>query len=171
MDIESWLSVALFVLLIILSAFFSGSESAFFSFSQIVLQRLREDRRKSRSVKRILKLMRRFDDTDLLNEYFKRIRKSNPNLLLDVHYILGFPTETDEEFKESLDFIINLEVNAGSVYPFSCVHGTDAESIEPKVSDEVINSRLEKAVKYLRKSGYKVSFQKSKEFLSFSKKG
>jgi len=59
LDIESWLSIALFVLLIILSAFFSGSESAYFSFSQIDLQKLREDKGKSRSVKRILTLMER----------------------------------------------------------------------------------------------------------------
>ena len=57
MDIASWLSIGLFFLLIILSAFFSGSESAFFSFSQIDLERLREDKDKSRRGKRILILM------------------------------------------------------------------------------------------------------------------
>ena len=57
MDIASWLSIGLFFLLIIASAFFSGSESAFFSFSQIDLQRLREDKDKSRRGKRILILM------------------------------------------------------------------------------------------------------------------
>ena len=57
MEIESWLSIGLFFLLIVFSAFFSGSESAFFSFSQIDLQRLREDKDKSRKVKRILHLM------------------------------------------------------------------------------------------------------------------
>ena len=57
MEVESWLSIGLFIFLILLSAFFSGSESAYFSLSQIELQGLKEERKKSRSVKRILHLM------------------------------------------------------------------------------------------------------------------
>jgi len=59
LEVESWLFVVLFVFLLILSAFFSGSESAYFSLSQGDLRRLREEKDKSRSVKRILHLLER----------------------------------------------------------------------------------------------------------------
>jgi len=57
LEVELWLSVGLFIFLILLSAFFSGSESAYFSLSQIELHRLKEEKKKSRNVKRILHLM------------------------------------------------------------------------------------------------------------------
>ena len=57
MEIDYWLSIGLFILFIILSAFFSGSESAYFSLSSVDLQRLREDKNQPRSVGRILHLM------------------------------------------------------------------------------------------------------------------
>ena len=57
MEIDYWLSVGLFIFFIILSAFFSGSESAYFSLSSVDLQRLSDEKDKSRSVGRILHLM------------------------------------------------------------------------------------------------------------------
>ena len=59
MDVEPWLPTVLFVCLLFLSAFFSGSESAYFSLSQADLRRLREEGGKSRDVKRVLGLLER----------------------------------------------------------------------------------------------------------------
>jgi len=57
LDADIWGSIFLFIILIIFSAFFSGSESAYFSLSQIDLRRLREDQEKTARIRRILKLM------------------------------------------------------------------------------------------------------------------
>lgn len=54
---DVWLSLGLFVLLLFFSAFFSGSESAYFSFSQMDLQRIRDEREKSKRMRRILALL------------------------------------------------------------------------------------------------------------------
>lgn len=59
MEVESWLSIVLFIFLIVFSAFFSGSESAYFSLSQLEVRRLQEEEKKSKGVKRILSLLER----------------------------------------------------------------------------------------------------------------
>jgi putative hemolysin len=57
LEIESWLYIITFILLLILSAFFSGSESAYFSLSEFDLERLKDEKKKSGSTRRILTLL------------------------------------------------------------------------------------------------------------------
>ena len=57
MESESWLSILLFVLMLVLSAFFSGSESAFFSISELELRALREKKSESKTARGILHLL------------------------------------------------------------------------------------------------------------------
>ena len=57
MDGELWLFIALFLTLLIFSAFFSGSESAYFSLSVADLRQLRE--KQQESAKRVIKLLNR----------------------------------------------------------------------------------------------------------------
>ncbi len=52
-----WLYIILFVVLILLSAFFSGSEAAYFSISKLDKNHLQEQENQSRSVKNVLKLL------------------------------------------------------------------------------------------------------------------
>lgn len=59
MDVNLWLSISLFIILLFLSAFFSGSESAYFSLSELDLHRLRDQKKLSSGAKRILVLLSR----------------------------------------------------------------------------------------------------------------
>jgi len=57
LESELWLSIFIFLSLIVLSAFFSGSESAYFSLSETDIRRLKEEKDKSRSGRRVLYLL------------------------------------------------------------------------------------------------------------------
>jgi tRNA A37 methylthiotransferase MiaB len=107
---------------------------------------------------RILKLMNRYSDVDKMKEAFLRLKKSFPGLILETQIILGFPTETFEDFKQSLNFVKECNFYSGYLYKFSCRPGTDAEKIEPKVSDEEMSKRLKYAKNFFRKEGYKMSY-------------
>jgi len=107
---------------------------------------------------RILKLMNRYSDIDKMKEAFLRLKKSFPDLILETQVILGFPTETFEDFKETLNFIKECNFYSGYIYKFSCRPGTEAEKIEPKISDEEMSKRLKYAKKFFRKAGYKMSY-------------
>ena len=59
MDIDFWFSIIVFIVLLLFSAFFSGSESAYFSLSQMDLHHLKDEKEKSPASRRILSLLAR----------------------------------------------------------------------------------------------------------------
>ena len=117
---------------------------------------------------RILSLMNRYSDVEKMKDAFLRIKKVDPNLKLFTHIIVGFPTETEEEFKKSLDFVSEVDFDAGFIFPFSCKSGTKAEEIEPKVSEKEISKRIRYSKKFLRKRKYNI-FRLKKHFYIFDK--
>ena len=104
---------------------------------------------------RILKHMNRYSDVKKIKSAFIRLRKAYPDLSIATHCIVGFPSETAREFKETLDFIKATYLDLGQIISMSIRADTEAENIEPKVSREEIFERLSSAQKYLRNSGYK----------------
>ncbi len=111
---------------------------------------------------RILKLMNRYHDKEKIIEALKRIKKAFPRLILHTHIMIGFPTETEEEFKETMYFIEKCNFDGGKAFPYSCKSGSKAEQIEPKIQKNEINNRLIFAKNFLKKAGYNV--YKPKEY-------
>ena len=109
---------------------------------------------------RIATLMHRYADMEKIKEAFFRLKKAYPPLLLETEIIVGFPTETFEEFVDSLRIIEEVRFGWGVIYPFSCKTGTEAENINPKVTEEEILRRIAYAKKYLRKAKYTVRYAK-----------
>ena len=70
----------------------------------------------------------------LLRKYFDR-----PALTTDV--IVGFPGETEEEFKATYEFLKDIEFYEMHVFKFSPRKGTRAESMENQVPEEIKNQR------------------------------
>ena len=105
---------------------------------------------------RILKLMRRFADVQKIKESFLRLQNANHELSLTTHYILGFPTETEEDFMETMNFLKKINFSAGFIYSCSIKTGTNAENIKPKVSKYLKRKNFRKAKKFLKNIGYDV---------------
>ena len=70
----------------------------------------------------------------LLRKYF-----DNPALTTDV--IVGFPGETEEEFKESYDFLDKVGFYETHVFKYSRRHGTRADKMPDQVRDEIKSER------------------------------
>ncbi len=104
---------------------------------------------------RILQQMNRYSDVEKIKSALIRLKKANPNLSVATHCIIGFPSETDQEFKETLDFITSTDLDLGLMLSISIKADTEAENFEPKVSRKEISKRLRYTQKYLRNSGYK----------------
>ncbi len=115
---------------------------------------------------RVMQLMRRYHDIEKIKDAFSRLKKAYPPLLLETEVIVGFPTETYEEFLDSLRVIVEVQFNWGVIYPFSCKTGTEAENINPKITQEEISRRMAYAKKYLRKLKYTVRYAKYFRWLS-----
>jgi len=105
---------------------------------------------------RILKLMNRYTDVEKIKESYARLKKSNPDLIILTHMLIGFPTETEEDVKDTLSFITNDFFFFCQFYQFSCVPNIQAEKIEPKVPKDVLDKRLKNVIKSLKKQGYNI---------------
>ncbi len=115
---------------------------------------------------RILKLMHRFPDTEKLKEAYLRLKKAYPDLLLETECICGFPTETMEEFKDTLNFILEVRFGWGAFFPFSCKIGTHCESLEPKIPEDEILRRIKFAKNFLKNHNYDARYAKYSRKLS-----
>jgi len=108
--------------------------------------------------KRILGQMRRYSNVEEIKNAFSSLRGASKNVFFTCQCIIGFPTETWEEFQETLFFITNMDFNGGQIYLFSCKKGTDAENIEPKIDEKEMIKRLEYSKKILERSGFCVQY-------------
>ena len=120
---------------------------------------------------RVLKLMNRYSNTEKMKKAFQRLKKANPGLSLSTDYIIGFPTETRDECRETLDFIKECNFNVGHIFPFACKTDTKAEEIEPKIPKAEILKRLKYTKKFLKKAGFTVFYISKPFFFIFGKSG
>jgi tRNA A37 methylthiotransferase MiaB len=107
---------------------------------------------------RILKLMKRYSNVKEIKNAFSCLRKAVKDVFFTCQFIIGFPTETWEEFEETLSSITDMGFNGGQIYLFSCKKGTEAENIEPKIDEKEMMKRLEYSKKKLENSGFYVQY-------------
>jgi threonylcarbamoyladenosine tRNA methylthiotransferase MtaB len=81
----------------------------------------------------VLKLMQRRYTRDLYLERVQHIKKIMPHACIGVDVIVGSPGETEDFFKESLDFIHALEISYLHVFTYSERAATKALTIKPVV--------------------------------------
>jgi tRNA A37 methylthiotransferase MiaB len=111
---------------------------------------------------RILKLMNRYHNTEKILKALQRVKATYPMLLLHTHIMIGFPTESEEEFNQTLAFLKKCTFDGGKAFPYSCKKGSKAEQITPKIPKDEITKRLMYAKDFLTEAGYSV--YKPKEF-------
>ena len=93
---------------------------------------------------RILKLMKRRYNVRFYSNKIKKIKSIIPNAAIGVDVIVGFPTETDDEFNETHSLLSNLEVSYLHVFAYSERENTFAIELNPKVPQEIRNKRSKK---------------------------
>lgn len=71
---------------------------------------------------RIYKLMNRPISLDKLKEIIKLIRTSRPDILINTEFIAGYPTETIDDLKRSIDVIYELDINPQFIHPYHNSH-------------------------------------------------
>ncbi|RYF99407.1 MAG: tRNA (N(6)-L-threonylcarbamoyladenosine(37)-C(2))-methylthiotransferase MtaB, partial [Chitinophagaceae bacterium] len=90
---------------------------------------------------KILGLMRRRYKRELYAERVGLIKKLMPHCAIGVDVIVGFPGETDEDFKDTFDFLHSIDVSYLHVFTYSERANTRALDIEPIVPVQVRNER------------------------------
>jgi threonylcarbamoyladenosine tRNA methylthiotransferase MtaB len=90
---------------------------------------------------KILGLMRRRYKKELYADRVSLIKTLMPHCCIGVDVIVGFPGETDEDFKETFDFLHTLDISYLHVFTYSERDNTHALSIKPVVPMQVRHER------------------------------
>ncbi len=90
---------------------------------------------------KILGLMRRRYRKELYADRVKLIKTLMPHCAIGVDVIVGFPSESDEDFKETFDFLHSLDISYLHVFTYSERDNTHALSIKPVVPVAVRHER------------------------------
>lgn len=91
---------------------------------------------------RILKLMRRNYTGDSYLRRLEELRSAVPGIVLSTDIIVGFPTETEEEFQASLSLLESMRPASAYCFKYSPRESTEAASMVDDVAQEVKEDRL-----------------------------
>lgn len=91
---------------------------------------------------KILKAMNRKYTIKSYMEIINKLKKLIPNIRLTTDIIVGFPGETDEDFKKTCELIQNVNYSGIFAFMFSPREGTVAEKMENQVPYEIKNQRV-----------------------------
>ena len=86
---------------------------------------------------RILKLMGRRTDTAQIEALVDHLREEIPDICIRTTFITGFPTETEEDFTETMDFINRMEFDRLGAFTYSPEEGTPAAVMDGQVEEEI----------------------------------
>lgn len=89
----------------------------------------------------ILKRMGRRTNRAELVSLVEKLRKEIPDIVLRTTLITGFPGETEEKFKNMVDFVDSMEFDRLGVFPYSAEEGTKAAEMDGQITEEVKESR------------------------------
>ncbi len=92
---------------------------------------------------RILKLMNRGITRTEVESSVARVRRLLPGAALRTTFIVGFPSETDKEFKELCGSVKEARFDKLGAFKYSREEGTPAYSIKPQISEKLKERRYD----------------------------
>lgn len=95
----------------------------------------------------ILKLMNRKYDLDYYYNKIEKIRKIRPEIAITTDVIVGFPDESDEYFKQTIEFVKKVSFAGGHVFPFSKREGTLASKMKNQIEKKEKHERCKTLIK------------------------
>ncbi|NDD58515.1 MAG: tRNA (N6-isopentenyl adenosine(37)-C2)-methylthiotransferase MiaB [Chlamydiae bacterium] len=93
---------------------------------------------------RILKKMHRIYTKEQYLEKVDQLRQIVPNVSLGTDIIVGFPTETEEEFQETYDVFKQIAYSVAFIFAYSPRKGTPAFRWKDDIPEEVKQERLQR---------------------------
>ncbi|MCX6133280.1 MAG: tRNA (N6-isopentenyl adenosine(37)-C2)-methylthiotransferase MiaB [Ignavibacteriales bacterium] len=110
---------------------------------------------------RILELMNRSYTREHYLSLVRRIRASIPGVSLSTDFIAGFPTETDEDQRRTLEVIREVEYDGAYTFKYSPRENTKSWHMGDDVSEELKLERLNQIIDLQRE----ISLQKNQEMV------
>lgn len=110
----------------------------------------------------ILQKMNRHYTKEQYLELVDKLRNKIPDIALTTDIIVGFPTETEEDFEETMEVIRKVKYDSAFTFIYSKRTGTPAATMEEQVSDDIIKLRFDKLLKEVQA----ISAQKANSYVN-----
>ena len=108
----------------------------------------------------ILKSMNRLYDVETFINRVAYIRNEIPDISITTDLILGFPGETEENFKETLDNLNKIKFTKIHTFPYSRRNGTKAASMPNQIDGNIKKCRVKEVINLSDK--FEVNYYKEK---------
>jgi len=95
---------------------------------------------------RILRAMRRTYSPERFVKLAAEMRVAIPDLALTTDVIVGFPGETEDDFRETLEVVEEVGFDGAFTFVYSPRAGTEAAAMPDQVPDEIKRDRIERLV-------------------------
>ncbi len=115
-----------------------------------------------------LKDMNRHYTSDEYRQIVKKLRAAFPEMSVTTDVMVGFADESDEDFKESLDFVSEMRFLKVHVFPYSIREGTRAAEFKNQISPSVKKERahlMQEKTEQIRKEILKENIGRECEIL------
>jgi tRNA-2-methylthio-N6-dimethylallyladenosine synthase len=100
---------------------------------------------------RVLKAMRRTYTRERYVALAEKMREAIPDLAIGTDIIVGFPGETEADFRETLDVVEEVRYDSAFTFVYSPRQGTEAAGLPDQVPHEVKIERMERLVELTQK--------------------
>jgi tRNA-2-methylthio-N6-dimethylallyladenosine synthase len=100
---------------------------------------------------RVLKAMRRTYSRDRYLRLVDELRAAIPDLALTTDIIVGFPGETETDFRHTLDVVEEVRFDGAFTFVYSPRAGTEAAAMDEQVADDVKRDRIARLVEVVQR--------------------
>ncbi|MEN6373480.1 MAG: tRNA (N(6)-L-threonylcarbamoyladenosine(37)-C(2))-methylthiotransferase MtaB [Smithella sp.] len=90
---------------------------------------------------KILQLMKRDYNTRFFRDLIENVHSTISDIAIGVDVMVGFPSESDEQFANTFNLLECLPIAYLHVFPYSARPGTAAQKFQPKVPDRIKKER------------------------------
>lgn len=106
---------------------------------------------------RILSLMNRRYTREKYLEHIAHLRREIPECAVTTDLIVAFPTETEEEFCETLSLVKEADFSSAFTFVYSPRTGTKAAQMEGRISEEIAKDRIMRLIDCVNENTRKMS--------------
>lgn len=120
---------------------------------------------------KMLLRMRRASTRQVIDNVFDKIRQLCPDAFIRTTFIAGFPGETEEDFQEMYNFILDKKPDYAGFFPYYKEEGSIAYEYTDDVDEKIVKERIKKLQSIQKKNtSARLKEYKKKKFLCFIEK-
>tara|TARA_B110000196_G_C21151636_1_gene670094 strand:+ start:4541 stop:5827 length:1287 start_codon:yes stop_codon:yes gene_type:complete len=112
----------------------------------------------------VLKSMKRGLNQKGIRDRINRLRKASPGIAIRTTLIVGYPGETEDDFKELFNFVEETKFDRLGVFTYSEEQGTTAADLEDNIPQEIKNDRKNQIIELQ----HDISLERNESFIGKS---